>query len=164
MTHESGNPTKRCHTVHRRLTRLSIHASLLTITAAALLLSIGCSKEKQEEPTVTVQVAPVEKKTIERTVTAEAILFPLKQSAIVPKISAPVKKFYVIRGARVHQGQLLAVLENRDLSAAQTDTKGAYDQAQAAYETTPAATLPEDIRKAQGDAQVAKETLDASQK
>src|SRR5437868_3940114 len=100
-----------------------ISASLLSFAALALIFSLGCSKEKQEEPTVSVQVTAVEKKTIQRTVSAEAILFPLQQSAIVPKISAPVKKFYVMRGRPVRQGQLLAVLENRDLSAAQQDTK-----------------------------------------
>jgi HlyD family secretion protein len=141
-----------------------ISASILSFAMLALMFSAGCSKGKQEEPTVAVQVAPVAKKTIEREVSAEAILFPLQQSAIVPKISAPVKKFYVMRGRPVRQGQLLAVLENRDLSAAQQDTKGAYEQAQAAYETTTAASLPEDIQKAKGDAQVTKENLDATQK
>ena len=110
------------------------------------------------------QVVPVEKQTLQRTVTAEAILFPLQQSALVPKVSAPVKAFYVKRGSRVRKGQLLAVLENRDLAAAAQENKGAYDQAQAAYETTTAASLPEEIQKAKLDAQVAKETLDATQK
>jgi HlyD family secretion protein len=138
---------------------------LLSITLAwTLLLLPGCSKEKVEEPTVSVQVATVEKKTLERTITADAILFPLQQSAIVPKISAPVKKFYVRRGSRVHKGQLLAVLENRDLAAAAQENKGAYDQAEAAYATTTAASLPEEIQKAQLDVQVAKEALDAAQK
>lgn len=136
----------------------------ISMAVFSALMSSGCSKEKPEEPTVSVQVAPIEKKTIQRTVTAEAILFPLQQSAIVPKISAPVKKFYVNRGSRVREGQLLATLENRDLAAAQQDTKGAYQQAQASYETTTAATLPEDMQKAKGDAQVAKENLDATQK
>ncbi|HKN33186.1 MAG TPA: efflux RND transporter periplasmic adaptor subunit [Terriglobales bacterium] len=112
---------------------------------------------------MSVQVALVEKQTIQRTVPAEAILFPLQQSALVPKVSAPVKAFYVKRGSRVRKGQLLAVLENRDLAAAAQENKGAYDQAQAAYETTTAASLPEEIQKAKLDTQVAKETLDATQ-
>jgi HlyD family secretion protein len=132
--------------------------------AAALLSVIACSKEKPEEPIVTVEAATVEIKALERTVAAEAILFPLQQSAIVPKVTSPVKKFYVKRGSRVHKGQLLAILENRDLAAAAQENKGAYNQAQAAYETTTAASLPEEIQKAQLDVQVAKEALDAAQK
>jgi multidrug efflux pump subunit AcrA (membrane-fusion protein) len=124
----------------------------------------GCAKEKAEETVVNVQVATVEKKTLQRTVEADAILFPLQQSAIVPKITAPVKKFYVNRGSRVRKGQLLAVLENRDLTAAAQENRGAFDQAQAAYATTMAASLPEEIQKSQLDVEVAKEALDAAQK
>lgn len=126
---------------------------------------VGCSSNEAEtEPLVTVQVTPVEKTTIQHTIRAEAILFPRQQSAIVPKISAPVQKFLVKRGSRVHEGELLAVLENRDLTAAAQDTKGAYDQAQAAYETTTAASLPEEIQKAEADAQQSKQALEAQEK
>lgn len=138
---------------------------VITVALAVWLLCAGCSSEKGEtEPTVTVQVAAVEKTTIQQTINAQAILFPRQQSAIVPKISAPVQKFLVKRGSAVHQGQLLAVLENRDLAAAAQDTKGSYDQAQATYETTTAASLPEEIRKAEADAQTAQQTLDAQEK
>jgi len=137
---------------------------VISITLLALGFMPGCAKEKAEEAVVNVQVATVEKKTLQRTVEADAILFPLQQSAIVPKITAPVKKFYVNRGSRVRKGQLLAVLENRDLAAAAQENRGAFDQAQAAYATTMAASLPEEIQKSQLDVQVAKEALDAAQK
>jgi HlyD family secretion protein len=130
-----------------------------------LLLLSGCTKDSGEkEPAVPVQVVAVEKKTIEHTVTAEAILFPLQQAAITPKISAPVKTFYVKRGSRVHKGQLLAVLENTDLSAAAQENKGSYDQAQAAYETSTVSDLPQEVQKAQLDAQAAQELFSAQQK
>ncbi len=142
------------------LRRLVSLASIVLVFVSAL----GCSGEKQTEPTVGVQVVPVKKATIEQTVTAEAILFPLAQSAIVPKIGAPVKAFYVNRGSKVHEGQLLAKLESRDLAAAAQDNQGAYDQAQATYSIATASTLPEEIQKAQGDTQAAKLALDAEQK
>jgi len=124
-----------------------------------------CSKDTGEKaPVVPVQVATVEKTTLQRTVTAEAVLFPLQQSAIVPKISAPVKAFYVKRGSRVRKGQLLAVLENRDLAAAAQENQGAYNQAEATYATTTSAQLPEEIQKAQLDTQAAKQMLEAQQK
>jgi RND family efflux transporter MFP subunit len=129
------------------------------------LITVGCSSEPADkEPTVTVQVAAVEKTTIQHTIQTQAILFPRQQAAIVPKISAPVQKFLVKRGSAVHQGELLAVLENRDLSAAAQDTEGAYKQAEAAYATTTAAGLPEEIRKAEADAQQSQTALDAQEK
>ena len=135
------------------------------LLAAAIMLTGACSSDKgSKEPTVSVQVAPVEKTTIQHVIRAQAILFPRQQAAIVPKISAPVQKFLVKRGSAVREGELLAVLENRDLSAAAQDTKGAYDQAQATYETTTGASLPEEIRKAEAEAQQAQQTLDAQQK
>src|SRR5215471_1672001 len=102
---------------------------------------------------VPVQLAVVGKAALEQKVTADAVLFPISQSAIVPKISAPVQKFLVNRGSHVRVGQLLAVLENRDLAAAAQENKGAYDQAQATFETTTAADLPQEIQKAQLDVQ-----------
>ncbi|HEY6769020.1 MAG TPA: efflux RND transporter periplasmic adaptor subunit [Candidatus Sulfotelmatobacter sp.] len=130
-----------------------------------MLLTTACAGNKVEnEPVVTVQVVPVEKTTIQHTISAEAILFPRQQAAIVPKISAPVQKFLVKRGSAVHQGQLLAVLENRDLAAAAQDNKGAYDQAQAAYQTTTGASVPEETQKAEAEAQQAKAALDAQEK
>jgi HlyD family secretion protein len=137
----------------------------LTAIAAGLILHSGCSGGKADtEPTVTVQAAQVEKTNIEHTLNTEAILFPHTQAAIVPKISAPVARFLVKRGSRVRQGELLAVLENRDLSAAAQDTKGAYEQAQAAYATTTGASLPEEIQKAEADLQQAQQALDAQEK
>jgi HlyD family secretion protein len=147
-----------------RLRRTFPHLVTLA-TLAGLMFTVGCSKDKgDQEPTVSVQVAPVEKTSIEHTVKAQAVLFPRQQAAIVPKISAPVQKFLVKRGSKVHQGQLLAVLENRDLAAAAQDTKGSYEQAQAAYETTTGASLPEEIQKAEADAQQAQKALDAQEK
>jgi HlyD family secretion protein len=131
---------------------------LLTLSLA------GCSKPAEKEAVVPVQAASVEKTTIQHIVNADAVLFPLQQSALVPKISAPVKAFYVARGSHVRRGQLLATLENKDLAAAAQDTKGTYDQAQATYQTTTAADLPETIQKAQLDARAAKQLLDAQQK
>ena len=149
--------------VSKRPMRRALCVSLAPLTLT-LLMASACSSNKPEEPTVSVQVVPVKKATIEQTVKSEAILFPLAQSAIVPKISAPVKAFYVKRGDKVHAGQLLAKLESRDLAAAAQDNEGSYDQAQAAYAIATASTLPEEIQKAQGDTKAAKEAFEAEQK
>jgi HlyD family secretion protein len=165
---QSSPSQRQVRSQSRAAVRLRAAPLRLILSLAAIIPVLGsapgCSADKPVEPTVGVQVAPVKKATIEQTVTSEAILFPLAQSAIVPKISAPVKAFYVNRGSKVHEGQLLARLESRDLAAAAQDNQGAYDQAQAAYAIATASTLPEEIQKAQGDTQAAKQTLEAEQK
>ena len=131
---------------------------LLGVALAATLFSSGCSGDKSVEasPTVTVQVGAAENQTIERKVIAEATLYPLEQAAIVPKISAPVKKFYVQKGSKVQKNQLLAELENQDLLAQKQVNEGAYAQAEAGYEQA--------VQKAKQDLTLSKETLDAAQK
>src|SRR5438270_188662 len=157
-------PTDRSSCGIPRRTTLMRLAALAVLTALLLTAAAYSSKKADTEPTVTVQLSPVEKQTIQHTVTTQAILFPKQQAAIVPKITAPVQKFLVKRGSPVREGQLLAVLENRDLSAAAQDTKGAYEQAEASYQTTTAASLPEEIQKAEADTQQAQQALDAQEK
>ena len=135
------------------------------VATLAMLALAGCSKKEEEpQPVVAVQTAPVQHGSIEQIVTSEAIIFPRDQAAITPKVVAPVKAFYVSRGNRVHRGQLLALLENRDLAAAELDSKGAYEQAQATYGLETKSALPEEWQKAELDVKTAKESYDAEQK
>src|SRR4026207_2056021 len=101
--------------------------SVLMILLLAALLGCSAKNEEaaQEEHVVTVDVAPVLSSPISLKVTADALLYPLQQAAIVAKITAPVKKFYVDRGARVRAGQLLAELEDRDLAGAVAENQAA---------------------------------------
>lgn len=144
--------------------RVFLAVGLSVIVGVALLLSSCSKKEPETEPEVTVQAAKVEKQSIQQVVRSEAVLFPKNQAAITPKIVAPVKTFYVNRGSRVHAGQLLAVLENRDLAAAETENKGSYQQAEANYGIETSSALPEEWQKAEYDLKAAKETYDAQQK
>ena len=133
---------------------------LLGIAALPLMLMPGCKKDAEPETQVTVQAEHPEQGPIAEHITADAVLAPLAQAAIAPKISAPVRKFYVQRGARVKAGQLLATLENNDLAAAALDNKGSYVAAQAAYDTATKAQVPEDTLKAESDLALAKANLD----
>lgn len=144
---------------------LKARLEMIVVVAVLCLAVAGCGKsEKEEGPEVSVQAVPAAKADIARVVNTEAVIFPILQSAITPKINAPVKKFYVVRGQKVRQGQLLAVLENRDLSAAALDNKGAYEQAEATYNTSVNATLPEEVAKAELEVQSSQQELDAAQK
>jgi HlyD family secretion protein len=137
------------------------------VTGVALLLGSawGCSKEeKEKEPEVSVQTTPAEKEDISQIVNEEAVIFPLQQATVAPKITSTIKQFYVQRGAKVKKGQLLATLENADLSAAAESSRGDYEQAEAAYTTTVSSSLPQQIQKAQLDAASAKSAFEAAEK
>ena len=145
--------------MHNRKARIVLLLSALSLAVA------GCDKEEKEpEPLVSVQVADVKPVDLAQTVTVDAVLWPINQAAITPKISAPVAAFHVQRGARVKKGQLLATLENRDLAASVTENKGGFEQAQATYATSTKAGIPEELQKAQLDVQQSKENLDAQTK
>ena len=136
---------------------------LAALLVLALPLAQGCRKESAPEPEVTVQAEHPEQGPIAEHFEADAILTPLAQAAIAPKITAPVKKFYVQRGARVKEGQLLATLENSDLAAAALDNKGTYMAAQAAYATATKAQVPEEAQKAELDYAQAKANLELNE-
>ncbi len=120
----------------------------------------GCKTEAPPETVVTVQAEHPEQGAISEHIAVSAVLAPIAQAAIAPRISAPVKKFYVKRGERVKAGQLLVTLDNSDLEAAALDSKGSYEAAQAAYATATKAQVPEDSLKAESDLAQAKANLD----
>lgn len=141
--------------------------ALSTFAGTAFLIStiVGCgTSEKEATPVVSVQVETVQKGAIEQAVSAEGVVFPKQQAVITPKITSTIKKFLVQRGSRVRKGQLLALLENADLSAAAQQSKGEFEQAEAGYTTTTAASLPQEIQKAELEAAAAKAAFDAQQK
>jgi multidrug efflux pump subunit AcrA (membrane-fusion protein) len=133
---------------------------LLGVLALPIVLSPGCKQDAAPETQVTVQAEHPEQGKIAEHITADAVLAPLAQAAIAPKISAPVRKFHVQRGSTVKAGQLLAILENSDLAAAEQDNKGSYMAAEAAYATATKAQVPEDTQKAESDVTQARANLD----
>ena len=144
------------------------HFTFAAMAAGAALLSgfaWGCAKaEKEKEPEVSVQTTPAEKEDISQIVNEEAVIFPLQQATVAPKITSTIKQFLVQRGSKVKKGQLLAVLENADLSAAAESSRGDFEQAQAAYTTAVTSGLPQQIQKAELDAASAKSAFDAAEK
>jgi HlyD family secretion protein len=136
----------------------------IVMLCAVSLLVTACSKTAETAPSeVYVQAAHPERGKISEQITADATLAPLAQAAISPKVTAPVKKFYVQRGSRVSAGQLLVTLENSDLAAAALDNQGAYKAAEGTYDIATGATVPEDTAKAELDLAQAVANLNLAQ-
>jgi HlyD family secretion protein len=131
-----------------------------------LFLLASCSKEKEKEieAPAPVQVTAVTQDTIRRIVAGDGMLFPRDQAGVTAKIAAPVQRFLVQRGDHVKQGQLLAVLESRDLTAGAAESQALLAQTEANLRATTSAQIPESVVKAQTDVDTAKQTEDAAKK
>jgi HlyD family secretion protein len=152
---------------HRVRLRVSSMGVGMIVASALMAMLSGCSSGNTvpaPEAVVSVETAPVQVQSIADLVSAEGVLYPIHQASISPKITAPVRRFYVQRGDKVHRGQLLAVLENKDLSAAVVSAQGGYDQAQATYASTTSSGLPEEIQTANLNVVDTRTTLAAQQK
>ncbi len=139
---------------------------------ALLFLTVslsGCKKSTEDSDTadtaktaVAVQAAHPTVGPMTEEIAADAILAPLYQAALAPRLSAPITAEYVQRGAHVHKGQLLLTLESRDLRGTALDSQGGLTQAQAAYTTATQATIPEEVQKAELDLAQARANLDVA--
>jgi len=131
-----------------------------------ILLLPGCKKkeEAEVEAPAPVQVTAVTQDTIRRLVAGDGVLFAKDQASVMAKISAPVQKFYVNRGDHVKEGQLVATLEARDLTAAASEAQHALSQAESNLRMTQGANVPESIVKAETDVAAAKQTADTAKR
>ena len=142
-----------------------MQAKVVSFIAFAVLLS-GCGKKQEAEVASppAVQVTAVTQNTIRRIVRGDGVLFPQDQANVVPKITAPVQKFYVRRGDHVRQGQVVAELENRDLVGAAAEAKTGIDVAESNLRATEGSTIPESVVKAQTDLEAARQARDSAKK
>ena len=139
----------------------SAYASVVASAGAVPLLFLaGLQKRRSARTEVTVQAEHPEQGAISEHITADAVLAPLAQAAIVPKISAPVNKFYVQRGARVKAGELSPRSRTTTWPRRRWTTRAPTMAAQAAYATATKAQVPEDALKAESRLAQAKANLD----
>jgi HlyD family secretion protein len=136
----------------------------LLLSALLITFITGCKKTEEEAPEAEVNVQAAHPSTgpISEQIAADAILAPLSQAAISPRISAPIQAEYVQRGAHVHRGQLLVALEDRDLKGNALDSTGAVTSAQASFTAATQATIPEEVKKAELDAAQLQTALDVA--
>ena len=138
--------------------------ALLSAAGLLALLLAGCGGKDKTPPTVvSVHAVTARQASIPVTVHGEALLSALSQAILAPKISAPIAHLYVQRGDKVHKGELLAVLENKDLLGAALSSQGQYQQAKAQYQTITRSTVPQEVEKAQADLRQAQAQVNLQQ-
>ncbi len=135
------------------------------ILCSLTLVQCGEKKEETEvKPLVTVKTAKAEQTDIPLTVAAPATLFPRTQASIAARITAPIRELRARKGDSVQAGQVLALLENRDLVAQRRESAAAVADAQATLQKAASGTVPSDIEHARGQLETAQASLNQSQK
>jgi len=126
----------------------------------------ACSRENETktEPVVEVKVAQTEVADVEVAVHAPATVFPREQANVASRVTSPIRELRARKGDSVSAGQVLAVLENRDLQAQQQEALAALDDATAQLQKISTGTLPTDIERARGQLATAEAALNQARK
>ncbi len=135
------------------------------LISVLLLAAAGCSSSSTEAdsepvPVVSVKVATAERGTVALRVTAPATIFPKEQTNVASRITAPIRELRVGKGDRITKGEVLAVLEDRDLRAQRAEAEAAVTDAQQNLQKLQAGTLPSDLERARGQVDTSQAAYD----
>jgi multidrug efflux pump subunit AcrA (membrane-fusion protein) len=152
--------------VDRRRKRrdLIIGASVVVLVLVVIVLAVwkwrksGAGTEEKTTPVVSVRVAKAEKQAIAAQVAAVGTIFPREQATVGAKISAQIKQMALLKNKVVQAGDVIAVLESRDLQAQRAEAVAALNEALANQRSVTTGTIP------QTNAQDQKALLDAQAK
>jgi HlyD family secretion protein len=102
----------------------------------------GPEAEPEVTPTVSVKVAKAEKAAIAAPVTAVGTIWPREKADVGAKISAQIKSMALLKNKLVHAGEVIAVLESRDLQAQRAEAIAALNEARANERSVVTGTIP----------------------
>ncbi|HZE72948.1 MAG TPA: efflux RND transporter periplasmic adaptor subunit [Pyrinomonadaceae bacterium] len=142
--------------------------NLIIVSSVALLALIvvvwlvwrsrSTAAEAPEAVAVSVKVAKAERESISAQVTAVGNIFPREKADVGAKISAQIRQMALLKNKVVHAGEVIAVLESRDLVAQRNEAVAALREAQANERSVVTGNIP------QTNAQDEKALLDARAK
>ena len=121
--------------------------------------------EEKVTPVVSVKVAKAEKGSIAAEVVAVGTIWPREKADVSAKVSAQIKKMALLKNKVVRAGEVIAVLESRDLQAQRAEAVAALNQARAEERSVVTGTIPKtnaEDQKALLDAQAKVRTARAT--
>ncbi|HEV7682209.1 MAG TPA: efflux RND transporter periplasmic adaptor subunit [Pyrinomonadaceae bacterium] len=142
--------------------------ALVVLLLLILLIWKWRSSTTTEAPAaivVSVKVAKVEKETIAAPVSAVGTIFPREQATVAAKVSAQIKTMALLKNKFVKAGEVIAVLESRDLVAQRNEAVAALNQERASERSVTTGTIPQtnaQDQKALRDAQAKVKTTKAT--
>jgi RND family efflux transporter MFP subunit len=136
---------RRARIVRQRNIVLVVMGLVVLLIALLIVWRVRSSKPEAEAevtPTVSVKVAKAEKSTIAAPVTAVGTIWPREKADVGAKISAQIKSMALLKNKMVRAGEVIAVLESRDLQAQRAEAAGALNEARANERSLITGTIP----------------------
>src|SRR2546425_3228398 len=134
--------------VRQRNLLIIIAAIAVVIFGLTILIIWRWKKSKSESeaevtPVVSVKVAKAEKDAIAAQVVAVGTIWPREKSDVGAKISAQIRKMALLKNKVVRAGEIIAVLESRDLQAQRAEAFAALNQERANERSVTTGTIPQ---------------------
>lgn len=149
-------------TRQRNLVLVATAIGFVVLTLIVLIIwrwrSSTSETEAEVTPTVSVKVAKAERGAIAAQVSAVGTIWPREKADVGAKISAQIKKMALLKNRAVHAGEVIAVLESRDLQAQRAEAVAALNEARANERSLVTGSIPKT------DAEDQKALLDARAK
>jgi multidrug efflux pump subunit AcrA (membrane-fusion protein) len=135
-------------TSERRRKLIIVSVVAIVVVGLVAILLIWRSRragEANEEttPIVSVKVAKAEKQAISSEVSAVGTIFPREKADVGAKISAQIRQMGILRNKPVKAGEVIAVLESRDLVAQRNEALAALREAQANERSVVTGNIPQ---------------------
>lgn len=136
---------RRARIVRQRNIVLIVMGLVVLLIAVLIVWRVRSSKPEAETevtPTVSVKVAKAERSTIAAPVTAVGTIWPREKADVSAKVSAQIKSMALLKNKLVRAGEVIAVLESRDLQAQRAEAVAALNEARANERSLITGTIP----------------------
>jgi len=127
----------------------------------------GAADEEAAQPVVSVRMAKAETGAIAQPLDLVGTITARQEATLSPKVSAQIAQMGLLKNRAVHRGDVLAVLESRDLTAQRAEAEGALREAQIGVANTGQGAIPltnaqdvKAVRDAQGTLDNARKTYE----
>lgn len=137
---------RRARIVRQRNLVLIVGSGLVVVLLVALVVwrlkRSATEKETDVTPVVSVKVVKVEKENIAAPISAVGTIWPREKADVAAKISAQIKKMAQLKNKVVRAGEVIAVLESRDLETQRAEAVAALNEARANERSLITGTIP----------------------
>lgn len=130
-------------TINRRVSiGIAVAAFILTFSFVWSSCHKSAAAPAAQAAIVSVQVAKAERGHITNEISMIATLAPQKEALISPKVSAQIARMELLTNRAVRAGDVIAVLESRDLAAQRGEAAAALTEAEASVRSTVDGAVP----------------------